>query len=123
MCRGLGKIERKIIEMLEYDRNNGTWYLERWDGFISVNEILPRIFFDLNHWDKIDNNSEFYNEDYVNEFGKGTITPPMYQSAVRAIRSLEKKGMVTTKKECRACMIDYGSRGGWRYNKDIKLIV
>lgn len=125
VSKGLGKIERRILEVLKYDMDHDTdlvGKLLRRSRYEPICDLVPRIYFDINHWRKLSvNDDEFYDPNYEEK----AITHSMYQSVARAVRTLEKKGCIIAKITSNGA---YGStviggRGGEMFNKKIKLNV
>ena len=73
MSKGLGKIERAIIQFLESkSREMETWSIAR---------------------------ALYFPEEYFNDRLPGDPTPAQYKSLLRALKSLERKGFLTSEKE------------------------
>lgn len=90
MSRGLGKIERKILEVLEYKKEQSD--IEGAEKKVYVTKLVPEVYFDIYYWDRLDEDSGLYESNFRGE----KITDAMFQSVWRAVRSLEKKGHIET---------------------------
>jgi hypothetical protein len=73
MSKGLGKIERAVIEFLEGESRGGS------TGWIAYAIFFPK----------------YYEEDKPGP----DPTPAQYKSLLRALNSLERKGFLTSEKE------------------------
>lgn len=126
MSRGLGKIERQVIEQIKKNgrkmgvKHEGVMDLVEEDGWVTALEIVWYVDKTLNNVDLEDNYEP---------------SKAIYQSINRAIRSLEKKGYVVSQRKY-ACEHNYWAvtrlgdikrgkkwNGGRTYEKIIKLNV
>lgn len=103
MSRGLGKTQRKIIEILKYER-------EEWCG---VNSIAYQVVYGKNVWEKK------YN------IGEEPERPDksMMQSIWQSVRRLEKRKILESRDNTGDYRINYASRGGATRRKEVKLTI
>ena len=100
MSVGPGRIERRVLKILEWERKNNGGALHRLldyrDGSkaykyqecdTTVGDLVDRILYGCN------NDDHPYTDDR-----QGKAYRSLYQSVCRAVRSLEKKGLVKTSK-------------------------
>ncbi|GAI73412.1 unnamed protein product [marine sediment metagenome] len=108
MSVGLGSIERRVLRVLEWERGNNGGALRRLldyrDGKrayqecdTTVGDLVDSILYGCN------NNDHPYLKDRL-----GTVYRSLYQSVCRAVRSLERKGLVRTGKG-----VLFWEDGGW----------
>jgi len=101
MGRGLGTIQRRILEIIENEEAEGKYveYINHhkvtYSGWTDVEDLIPYVVNGPNCYDKIDdNNLEHYDPKFI--FKEPTETDK--QAIWRAIRTLEKRGLIESKK-------------------------
>lgn len=110
MGRGLGEIQKKIIEILKHERKK---YAREWYDIINVAWLVHN---GLYCFESLDGH-------HIPE------EPPesVKQSVWRAVRSLEKRGLIKTKIEIASWRQYWNKKGdrygGSRWHKKVKLIV
>lgn len=100
MSVGLGRIERRVLKVLEWERKRNDGALRRFldyrDGKkgyqecdSTVSDLVYSIFYGCNEDDL---------PDYFVADRLGKVYRSLYQSVCRAVRTLERKGLVRTGK-------------------------
>lgn len=102
MSKGFGKIQRKIIDILKYSREKG--YKEWHD----VGSLSYQVVYGIDYWDK---------DLFLNKPNNS-----IKQSIYRAVRILERKGVIESKIEGGDFRIYYEKKGGAMKRKDIRLL-
>jgi len=102
MSKGFGKIQQKIIEILKYKRekDHKEWY--------DISSLSYQVVYGIDCWDK-----DIYLSNPNNS---------IKQSIYRAIRTLEKKGVIKSKIVGRDMRINWRKKGGAMKRKDIKIL-
>lgn len=130
MSRGLGKIQRRVLEVLEYEmkeHNNVKLIVRKvasrvYRGDNSYDESYRRVkeVYELARNEEMDWTEARQIED--DEIDKSIPTESEYQSVMRAIRKLEEKELVRTRKIMGDGNFSFGSnRGGSMYFKEVWL--
>lgn len=96
MSRGLGKIERKIIEELKKMKLHKSYKIE-WKCHTDLKSLVYYVF-------------DLYDE--ISEDNSDKPTQSQYISTWHAVKSLEKKGIVETKREWDNFRLYHGIKGG-----------
>lgn len=129
MSKGLGKIERRILEVLKWQRKKDKefyrvhpQYKPHYDHDITM--TMYQVFYGDNYWRKIENSYDEYDKEFTEKYGYHDfeLTASQKQRVWRAVRSLERKGYVTTEKKY-AGRNTLFSHGGRKYYKTINLNV
>jgi len=118
MSRGLGRIERRILEVLDFYRQQHSQYYEHTTGGgLPISELQYCVYYSNDYWDKC-NDMKYYSETH------GKLTESQQQSIWIAVRRLEKKGLVKTyRKPHSLWTTNRIRRGGSTCSKIVKLLV
>lgn len=87
MSRGLGKIQRKILELLKD-------YKKEWEYY---DNLFYYVIFGINHFNKMDDMHELYDKDYYNEYWNKKPSESEKQSFWRSMRTLKKRSLIEIK--------------------------
>jgi len=101
VSRGIGKIQCKIIDAVNWYKE---WYKEYCyeEGFreqydrrgLSIGMLMYMVYFGFDYWSITDQNHELY-EEGLWERTYGKLTESQKQVIWRAVRSLQKRGLIT----------------------------
>ena len=102
MSKGFGKIQQKIIEILKYERekDHKEWY--------DIGSLSYQVIYGIECWHRDLRENEPNNS--------------IKQSIYRAVRTLEKKGVIESKIKGRDLRINWRKKGGAMKSKYIKLL-
>jgi len=105
MSKGLGKLQQDILRMLREQEGNS----------MDIYGLVRMVHFDEPH---------IFGDCDVSEREQSAYNPPdaFYQSITRAVRSLRKRGLVSTKRVFDWSSVG-GHRGGRTYNLNVKSLV
>ena len=98
MSVGLGSIERRVLKVLEWERKNNDGALHRFLDFSDGKRAYQEC--DATMGDLVDSilyGCTVSDHPYLKD-RLGTVYRSLYQSVCRAVRSLERKGLVRTGK-------------------------
>ncbi len=108
MSRGIGKIQRKIIDAINWYKENKNHYYEKTAGGLPIGELMYCVYYGNDYWDRIESNCEPY-EEGLRERTYGKLTNSQKQVIWRAVRSLVKRGLITKQRHEGEGGIKYGS--------------
>jgi len=120
MSRGPGKIERRILDAVKFEKENSSFLYNR--GGLSITMLMYMVYYGNDYWSKIDCNSDNYDEEFTDKYGYPgfELTDSQKQRVWSAVRSLERRGYVATEKRYAGGDALF-SHGGRKYYKTVKL--
>lgn len=97
MSGGIGKIQHKIIDTINWYKEDcyKEGFCEQYDRKgLPIDMLMYMVYFGFDYWDRIDKAHELY-EEGLWERTYGKLTESQKQVIWRAVRSLQKRGLIT----------------------------